>query len=51
MESIETGLRLFVLIIVISLFFALIGFIVRKYLTGFFEGFAKKIVRIFRKTD
>ncbi|CAM4490604.1 hypothetical protein FHS16_005439 [Paenibacillus endophyticus] len=51
MESIETGLRLFVFIIVISLFFALIGFIVRKYLSGFFEGFVKKIATIFRKTD
>jgi|GEM_PF-6162379 hypothetical protein len=50
MESIETGLRLFVFIIVISLFFAWIGFLIKKYLIGFFEGFAKKLVRIFRKT-
>jgi len=41
MESIETGLKLFVLIIVISLLFALVGFLVKKYLSDFFD----KIIR------
>ncbi|GJM72762.1 hypothetical protein HMSSN036_49780 [Paenibacillus macerans] len=44
MESIETGLKLFVLIIVISLLFALVGFLVKKYLSDFFD---KIIVKIF----
>jgi hypothetical protein len=34
-------------IIVISLFYALFGVIVRKYLIGFSQGFAKLIVKIF----
>lgn len=37
MESIEIGLKLFVFIIVISLFFSLAGFLVKKYLSNFFD--------------
>lgn len=47
MESIETGLKLFVFIIVISLFFTLVGFLVKKYLSDFFQGFSKIIVKMF----
>ncbi|MBP1989501.1 hypothetical protein [Paenibacillus eucommiae] len=47
MEFIETGLKLFVYIIVISLFFALVGFLVQKYLIDFFQGFSKIIIKIF----
>jgi hypothetical protein len=55
MESIETGLKLFVFIIVISLLFALVGFLVKKYLSDFFDKIIIKIFssikKIFRKTD
>jgi len=44
MEAIETGLKLFAFIIVISLFFAVVGFLVQKYLSDFFD---KIIVKIF----
>jgi len=44
MEAIETGLKLFAYIIVISLFFAVVGFLVQKYLSDFFD---KIIVKIF----
>lgn len=47
MEFIETGLKLFVFIIVISLFFALVGFLVKKYLSDFIQGFSKIIIKIF----
>lgn len=47
MESIETGLKLFVFIIVISLFFNLVRFLVRKYLSDFFQGFSKIIMKMF----
>lgn len=47
MEYIETGLKLFVFIIVISLFFALVGFLVKKYLNDFFQSFSKIIIKIF----
>ncbi len=50
MESIETGLKLFVFIIVISLFFALVGFLVKKYLSDFFQSFSKIIIKIFSST-
>ena len=46
MESIETGLKLFVFIIVISLFFNLVRFLVRKYLSDFFQGFSKIIMKM-----
>ncbi|WP_169456483.1 hypothetical protein [Paenibacillus pinihumi] len=55
MESIATGLKLFVLIIAISLLFALVGFLVNKYLSDFFNKIRVKIFssvkKIFRKTD
>lgn len=58
MESIETGLKLFVFIIVTSLFFTLVRFLVKKYLSDFFQSFSKIIVKmfssfkeIFRKTS
>ena len=38
-DFIETGLKLFVFIIAISLFFKLVGFLVKKYLSDFFQGF------------
>jgi hypothetical protein len=47
MESIETGLILFMFIIVISLFFTLVGFLVNKYLSDFFQGFYNIIIKIF----
>ncbi|WP_176707815.1 hypothetical protein [Bacillus sp. FJAT-26390] len=47
MEFIETGLKLFVFIIAISLFFALVGFLVKKYLSDLFQGFSKIIKKIF----
>ena len=47
MESIETGLKLFVFIIVISLFFNLVSFLVKKYLSDFFQGFSKIIMKMF----
>jgi len=53
MESIETGVKLFVFIIVISLLFALVGFLVKKYLSDFFDKIIVKlyssIKNIFRK--
>ncbi|MNE80436.1 hypothetical protein D3C80_1770050 [compost metagenome] len=55
MESIETGLKLFVFIIVISLLFALVGFLANKYLSDFFGKIIVKIFasikKKFRKTD
>ncbi|MGX4583212.1 hypothetical protein [Paenibacillus chitinolyticus] len=47
MEFIETGLKLFVFIIVISLFFTLVGFLAKKYLSDFFQGFSEIIIKIF----
>ncbi|MGO4348417.1 hypothetical protein AB4Z45_23270 [Paenibacillus sp. MCAF9] len=47
MEYIETGLKLFVFIIVISLFFSLARFLVQKYLNDFFQGFSEKTIKIF----
>lgn len=51
MESIELGLTLFVLLIVISLFFARVGFLVNKYLSDFFDKLFSLIKNIFKKTD
>ncbi|GFZ77818.1 hypothetical protein GCM10008018_24320 [Paenibacillus marchantiophytorum] len=45
-EFIETGLKLFVFIIAISLFFKLVGFLV-KYISDFFQGFSRIIIKIF----
>ncbi len=50
MESIELGLKLFGFIIVISLFFALVGFLVNKYLSNFFDKLFSLIKNIFKKT-
>ncbi|EGL15918.1 hypothetical protein HMPREF9413_3448 [Paenibacillus sp. HGF7] len=47
MEFIETGLKLFVFILVISLFFTLVGFLVKKYLSDFFQVFSIIIIKIF----
>lgn len=47
-ESIETGLKLFVFIIAISLFFMLVGVLVKKYLGDFFHGFYRIILKILR---
>ncbi|SDS59297.1 hypothetical protein SAMN05444162_1817 [Paenibacillaceae bacterium GAS479] len=49
MESIETGLKLFIFIIVISLFFALVGLLVKKYLSCFFDKIIVKIFASLRK--
>ena len=55
MESIATGLKLFVLIIVISLFFAMVSFLVNKYLSDFFDKIKVNLFsstkKIFRKID
>lgn len=48
MVYIETGLKLFVFIIVISLFFSLVRFLVQKYLSDFFQGFSEKTIKVFR---
>lgn len=47
-DSIETGLKLFVFIIAISLFFKLVGFLVKKYLSDFFQGFSRIIIKILK---
>lgn len=47
MEFIETGIKLFVFIIIISLFFSLVRFLVQKYLSDFFQGSFEKIIKIF----
>ncbi|EPY11172.1 hypothetical protein PAAL66ix_19244 [Paenibacillus alvei A6-6i-x] len=49
MEFIEIGLKLFVFIIGISLFFALVGFLVKKYLSNFFDKIFSSIKNIFKK--
>lgn len=49
MESIEIGLKLFVIIIVISLFFALVGFLAKIYLSNFFDKIFSLIKNIFKK--
>lgn len=46
MESIETGIKLFVFIIFISLLFSLVGFLVQKYLSDFFQGSSKTLMKI-----
>lgn len=46
----EIGLKLFVFIIGISLFFALVGFLVKKYLSNFFDKIFPSIKNIFKKT-
>lgn len=58
MEFIETGIKLFVFIIFISLFFSLVRFLVQKYISDFFQGFSKTLIKIysmlkgfFRKTS
>lgn len=48
MVYLETGIRLFVFIIVISLFFSLVRFLVQKYLNDFFQGFSEKTIKIFK---
>ncbi|MNI30297.1 hypothetical protein D3C73_841390 [compost metagenome] len=47
MEFIETGIKLFVFIIFISLLFSLVGFLVQKYLSDFLQGSSKTIIKIF----
>ncbi|GGG87159.1 hypothetical protein [Paenibacillus radicis (ex Gao et al. 2016)] len=49
MESIETGLKLFMFIIVISLLFALVGFLVKKYLSNFFDRIKVKVFALIKK--
>lgn len=51
MEAIELGVKLFVIIIVISLFFALVGFLVNKYLRDFYDKMFSSIKNIFKKRD
>lgn len=46
MDSIDTGLRLFVFIIVISLFFSLARLLVNRYLSDFFRGFTRLILKL-----
>ncbi len=48
MVYVETGIKLAVFIIVISLFFSVVRFLVQKYLSDFFQGFSKSIIKIFR---
>ncbi|SFM09378.1 hypothetical protein SAMN03159341_11658 [Paenibacillus sp. 1_12] len=47
MEFIETGIKLFVFIIFISLLFSLVRFLVQKYLSDFFQGSSKIAIKIF----
>lgn len=51
MESLEIGLKLFLIIIGISLFFALVGFLVKKYLSDFFDKIFVSIRQFFRKME
>ncbi|WP_175400628.1 hypothetical protein [Paenibacillus sp. KS1] len=51
MEFIEIGLKLFIFIIGISLFFALVGFLVKKYLSNFFDKIFSSIKNTFKKKD
>lgn len=48
MEAIEIGLKLVGFILAISLCFALVGFLVNKYLGDFFQGLAKLLIKISR---
>ncbi len=47
MEFIETGIKLFVFIIFISLLFSFVGFLVQKYLSDFFQVSSKITIKIF----
>ncbi|GFN29955.1 hypothetical protein PCURB6_02150 [Paenibacillus curdlanolyticus] len=48
MDSVEVGLQLLIFIIVISLFFQMIRFLVQKYLSDFYQKFAHSIRQIIR---
>ncbi len=47
MEFIEIGLKLLGLILIISLFFSLVRFLVQKYLSDFYQGITKAMIKMF----
>lgn len=47
MDPIETGIKLLLFIIFFSLFFSLVRFLVQKFLSDFFQGSSKVIIKFF----